>query len=300
MTCSPTMAFLAVLALVATSLQGQARASSPERWFVRGETADVRSEPADGAERVTQAHPGTEVVVIEQAGDWAKVRIPAQGNYPGWMRTSDLVPARKAQAFASARQLAVVRVARTSVLESASSGGRAVAEVTLGAILGVPGRCGGFVRVVVPGGDPGYVRDDAVAVYDRDGTPPRRGTDDIISTAMQLVGVPYLWGGMGVDGVDCSGFVYTVFYVNGVVLPRDAHEQYQVGVPVDRHHLRPGDLVFYSTYAAGPSHVGIYIGEHRVIQSGSGTGGVAVIDLDDPHYGPKYIGARRVIGAKGR
>lgn len=295
MAYSPTIALILALVILSTAIQGQARASSHEGWFVRGGTADVRAEPADGAERVTQAHLGTEVVVIDEAGDWAKVRIPVQGNYPGWIRKSAIVPAREAGAFASAKQLAVVRVARAPVFGSEQGGGPALAHVTLGARLAVLGRRGRLVRVAFPGGKSGYIAEDAVALYDRDGTPPRRGADDIIKTAMQLLGVPYLWGGMSADGVDCSGFVYTVFYVNGIVLPRDAHEQYAVGTPVDRGDLCPGDLVFYSTYAAGASHVGIYMGDHRVIQSGSRTRGVAVIDLDDPHYGPKYIGARRVL-----
>ena len=291
---SPTIALIVALAILSTAIQGQARASSHEGWFVRGGTVDVRAQPADGAERVTQAHLGTEVVVIDEAGDWAKVRIPVQGNYPGWMRKSAIVPAREAGAFASAKQLAVVRVARAPVFRG-EQGGEPVAQVTLGARLAVLGRRGSFVRVAFPDGESGYIAEDAVAIYERHGTPPRRGTDDIIKTATQLLGVPYLWGGVSTDGVDCSGFVHTVFYVNGIVLPRDAHEQYAVGTPVGRGDLRPGDLVFYSTYAAGASHVGIYMGEHRVIQSGSRTRGVAVIDLDDPHYGPKYIGARRVL-----
>lgn len=295
MTCFQTVAVIVALATLSTVVQGQARASSPDRRFVQAVMADVRAEPADGAERVTQAHLGTEVLVVEDAGDWARVRIPIQGDYPGWVRQSALVTAQQAGTFAAARQLAVVRTARARVLRNAQSDADALIEVTLGARLAVIGVHGGFVRVAVPGGDAGYIAADAVVLYDRGATPPRKGADDIIRTATQLVGVPYLWGGASTDGVDCSGLVYTVFYVNGIVLPRDAHDQYVVGTPVDRADLRPGDLVFYSTYAAGASHVGIYMGDGKVIQSGSKTGGVAVISIDDPHYGPKYIGARRVL-----
>lgn len=295
MACSQSIAVILVLATLLAALQGQARASSAEAWFVRGGTADVRAKPADAAERVTQAHLGTEVVVIEDADDWVKVRIPVQGNYSGWMRKSAIVPARQAGAFASARQLAVVRVARATVFRDEQGDGPALAHVTMGARLAALRERRGLVHVAFPDGESGYIAGEAVALYERDGAPPRRGVGDIIQTATQLLGVPYVWGGVSTDGVDCSGFVYTVFYVNGVVLPRDAHDQYAVGTPVEREDLRPGDLVFYSTYAKGASHVGVYMGGHKVIQSGSATRGVAVIDLDDPHYGPKYIGARRVL-----
>lgn len=281
--------------LVPTMPQGLTCAAQPDPWFVCAGIADVRAKPSDGAERVTQAHLGTAVRVVEHAGDWSSVVIPAQGDYPGWIRTSHLVPPAKARAFAAARQLAVVRVARAAVYSEMHMGSSTVMQATLGARFAALGRTAGFVHVALPDGDTGYVREESVAAYYRDGMPPRRPVQDIIDTAMQLVGAPYLWGGMSTDGVDCSGFVYTVYYVNGVALPRDASDQYKIGASVARPGLIPGDLVFYSTYAAGASHVGIYIGNGKVIQSGSKTKGVAVIDLDDPNYGPKYIGARRVL-----
>ncbi|MCR4401784.1 MAG: C40 family peptidase [Firmicutes bacterium] len=298
MAFSQSVVIMLVVVMLAASLMtlhGDAGAPSSEVWFVGRNVADVRGEPADDAERVTQAHIGTEVVVIAGSGDWVKVRIPAQGDYLGWMRRADLVPASKAAAFASSKQLALVRVARATVLRDEGRSGREVAAVTMGARLAVIRRQGDLVQVALPAGESGYIAENAVVLCDRDNGPPRRGVGDIIKTAEQLLGTPYLWGGMSADGIDCSGFVYTVFYVNGVILPRDAHDQYAVGTPVDRAGLLPGDLVFYSTYAKGASHVGVYTGGQKVIQSGSATGGVAVIGLDDPHYGPKYIGARRVL-----
>lgn len=286
---------LSAVILVSTMPQGVTYAARSDLWFVKAGIVDVRAQPGDGAERVTQAHLGTAVRVVEHARDWSGVLIPAQGDYHGWIRTSHLVPAVKAGAFAAARQLAAVRVARTAVYSGTHIESPTVMQATLGARFAALGRTAGFVHVALPDGSTGYVREEAVAVYDRDGMPPRRRVQDIIDTAKQLVGTPYLWGGMSTDGVDCSGFVHTVFYVNGVALPRDASDQYKVGTSVGRPGLIPGDLVFYSTYAAGASHVGIYIGNSKVIQSGSKTKGVAVIDLDDPNYGPKYIGARRVL-----
>ncbi|MEW6226711.1 MAG: C40 family peptidase [Bacillota bacterium] len=286
---------LSIVILVSTMPQGVTYAAQSDLCFVKAGIVDVRAQPGDGAERVTQAHLGTAVRVVEHAGDWSRVVIPAQGDYPGWIRTSHLVPAAKAGAFAAARQLAAVRVARTAVYSGMHTESPTVMQATLGARFAVLGRTAGFVHVALPDGGTGYVREEAVAAYRSDGMPPRRRVQDIIDTAMQLVGTPYLWGGMSTDGVDCSGFVYTVFYVNGVALPRDASDQYKAGTSVGRPGLIPGDLVFYSTYSAGASHVGIYIGNSKVIQSGAKTKGVAVIDLDDPSYGPKYIGARRVL-----
>lgn len=80
------------------------------------------------------------------------------------------------------------------------------------------------------------------------GAPVSRGgspVDKIISRAYDLKGVPYVWGGTTTSGFDCSGFVQYVFRSVGISLPRTAEGQYNVGTPVSRGELRPGDLVFF-------------------------------------------------------
>lgn len=116
----------------------------------------------------------------------------------------------------------------------------------------------------------------------------------IIQTATSYLGVPYVFGGTTPSGFDCSGFVRYVFAVNGVSLPRTADAQWSVGWSVPSSQLRPGDLVFFSTYEAGPSHDGIYLGDGRFI-SATSSRGVAVDSLYSSYWGPRYIGAKRVI-----
>jgi cell wall-associated NlpC family hydrolase len=86
----------------------------------------------------------------------------------------------------------------------------------------------------------------------------------------------------------------------GYFLRRDADMQYEQGEPVlDRKDLKMGDLVFFQTYKAGPSHVGIYIGNMKYIHSGSKGVAINSFDPKDPDYSAdldrKYIGARRII-----
>ncbi len=115
----------------------------------------------------------------------------------------------------------------------------------------------------------------------------------IVSFANQFLGVPYSWAGSSPSGFDCSGFVYYVFGQNGISLPRMADQQFNTGVPVSQ--LQPGDLVFYSTYAPGPSHAGIYTGNNKFIHASSGTGCVTLTSLSEPYYQARYLGARRVL-----
>ncbi|HWR40280.1 MAG TPA: NlpC/P60 family protein [Patescibacteria group bacterium] len=116
----------------------------------------------------------------------------------------------------------------------------------------------------------------------------------VIPTALRYVGVPYSFGGTTPSGFDCSGFVRYVFAGSGISLPRMADEQYEVGQPVSYNRLQPGDLVFFTTYAAGVSHSGIYLGNGQFI-SATSSSGVAVTRIDDGYWGACYVGARRVI-----
>lgn len=86
----------------------------------------------------------------------------------------------------------------------------------------------------------------------------------IIASAMQYLGVPYVWGGTSPSGFDCSGLVQYVFAENGISLPRTTYEQQDVVAPVSLVALKPGDLVFWGDSAY---HVGIYIGDGMYIHA---------------------------------
>ncbi|MDQ2816901.1 MAG: LysM peptidoglycan-binding domain-containing C40 family peptidase [Candidatus Eremiobacteraeota bacterium] len=116
----------------------------------------------------------------------------------------------------------------------------------------------------------------------------------ITKTALRYIGVPYAWGGTSFAGVDCSGFVQTVFYQHGILLPRTADAQFSVGTRVATSGLRRGDLVFFETYAAGASHVGIYLGGGRFVHASSSSG-VRVDRLSEAYYASRFIGGRRLI-----
>ena len=124
---------------------------------------------------------------------------------------------------------------------------------------------------------------------------PNRNANRILDTALSYRGVKYRFGGATPSGFDCSGFIYYVFDQMGYGLPRMADGQFEVGIPVSRAALQPGDLVFFSTYEPGPSHVGIYLGNGQFIHASSGAGHVTITSLANPYHRDRYIGARRII-----
>lgn len=115
----------------------------------------------------------------------------------------------------------------------------------------------------------------------------------LIQYAMNFLGTPYVWGGTTPAGFDCSGFVQYVFSHNGVNLPRTSQEQFNVGTPVDESQLQPGDLVFFDSGGPGATHVGIYVGNNMMIDAESQ--GVVFDDITNSYWGPKFVGARRVV-----
>jgi cell wall-associated NlpC family hydrolase len=116
----------------------------------------------------------------------------------------------------------------------------------------------------------------------------------IISTAKNFIGVPYVWGGTTASGFDCSGYIQYVLGKNGITVPRTAAEQYKIGTSVSKSNLRKGDLVFFTTYKEGPSHLGIYLGDGSFIHASSSKG-VTISSLSSSYYSSRYIGAKRIL-----
>lgn len=133
--------------------------------------------------------------------------------------------------------------------------------------------------------------------FAKEGIPKVKGKE-IVSRAAKYKGVPYVFGGTTTKGFDCSGYVQYVFKDCKAKLPRLADEQALQGIFVTQKQLRPGDLVFFTTYAPGASHVGIYAGDGQ-FWSASSSKGVILSSLKEEYWKQRYFGARRVLITNG-
>ena len=123
------------------------------------------------------------------------------------------------------------------------------------------------------------------------------GLHPMLYTAFGYMGIPYKWGGTSSNGIDCSGFVQSVYKKFGATLPRVARDQARVGisVPTTPEHLRPGDRLYFKASHKYIDHTGIYWGNGLMIHS-SGGRGVDITPLwDGGLYERSLVSARRTF-----
>lgn len=123
----------------------------------------------------------------------------------------------------------------------------------------------------------------------------------VVAAARSLTGTPYKWGGESPQtGFDCSGLTWWTYRQVGVDLPRISYDQFEVGRPVGRRDIRPGDLVFFQLHRGRKNmHVGIATDKDSFIHSPSNGGRVREEPFDTPYWREHFIGARRVLRSDG-
>ena len=89
----------------------------------------------------------------------------------------------------------------------------------------------------------------------------------IVESALSYIGTPYVWGGNGYSGIDCSGLTQQAYKQNGIDIPRTAQAQYNASTKIEADQLKPGDLIFEGSSKNNISHVLLYIGDGKAVES---------------------------------
>jgi cell wall-associated NlpC family hydrolase len=124
---------------------------------------------------------------------------------------------------------------------------------------------------------------------------------DIVRSALEVLGTPYVWGGTAANGFDCSGLVQWAYSKHGIRLPRMTRDQASSGseVPPVIDALHPGDvLLFAAQPGGGVTHVGIYVGEHTFIHSSNTGVKLSRLEPGDPDgawWVARWVGVRRIV-----
>ena len=138
----------------------------------------------------------------------------------------------------------------------------------------------------------GYLaKDESMVIIAKQQPQP---SESVVAVAEAFKGLPYVWAGTSANsGFDCSGYVYEVMRLNGYSVPRMADHQFEQSRRVKKADLKRGDMVFFTTYLPGPSHVGIYLGDGEFIHASSAGEGVVVSQLKDGYYSERFLGGGR-------
>jgi hypothetical protein len=125
--------------------------------------------------------------------------------------------------------------------------------------------------------------------------------NDIVEFAKKFLGTQYVWGGNSLtNGVDCSGLTQQIMKHFGIDIPRTTYDQIGEGKGVSIKGLRAGDLVFFDTNknVKGADHVGIYIGNGKMIHAPRPGKGVEITSMTSGYYMDSFMGGRRLNGVK--
>jgi cell wall-associated NlpC family hydrolase len=133
----------------------------------------------------------------------------------------------------------------------------------------------------------------AVAVQDQNALAADPVRAQIVFTAMQMVGVPYQWGGSSPNGFDCSGLVQYVFSNAGLRLPRTAAAQMDASAPLTLEKAQAGDLLFFRD-GSHTSHVAIYLGQGRFVHAPSSGRQVSLDSFGNAYWRMRFARAGRV------
>ena len=238
--------------------------------------SNIRSHPAHSAELSTQATLGTPLRVWTRQKGWYLVQTP--DGYLGWL-DDDGFESMTEEAWKSwhTASKAVYLPQFGFAYAAAGETSAVVSDLLAGNILGYIGETEkNFAKVFFPDGRKAFVQGDALVLFEDWLNSRNPVVENILADAHELLGRPYLWGGTSGKGMDCSGFTKTVFFLNGIILPRDASQQVHVGteIPVDSTlaGLQPGDLLFFGRKATQKekekiTHVAIYKGDGKIIHS---------------------------------
>lgn len=273
--------------------------------LVKVSVANLRARPDHGAELVSQAVMGTPVRILKKSKDWYYIQTPDR--YLAWTNASSvesLIPNGLEEwchgARVICRELYGVVYADTLLQDRLS-------DLVAGAVLsGKAGNAGKerWCTVTLPDGRQGWAETALFLDYDTWIQAAEATPATLVATARKMAGIPYLWGGTSSKALDCSGFTKTVWFLNGILLERDASQQFRHGEVIDagaeQQNLRPGDLLFFGRKEPlRIIHVGIYLGNREVIHA-SGQVAISSMDPRQPHFSTylsgTYVGARRVVG----
>ena len=279
---------------------------------VTASVLNVRSGPSTNDIVISKINTGTEVEVLEESNGWYKVKL--KNGQVGWASAQYLSTNSMSDNQGSSNQdssnevnISKTGIVKADVLNIRSNPGTnnsIIGKLYNGESITVLSEQNNWYKIKKSNGQIGWVSAQYISLNNDQQDSSNEATyenidnaDKVVALAEKQIGKPYVWGAEGPDSFDCSGLVYYVYKeAVGINLPRVSRDQYNVGTYISKENLKPGDLVFSSTNDAGTiTHVGIYVGDNKMIHSPNSGKNVEKVDLSNNYWKNCYVGAKRVL-----
>ncbi len=253
----------------------------------------------------TQATLGTPVKVLKKEGGWYYIQTPDK--YLSWVDDGgiQLMNDDEFKKWQSAEKIIYTKTYGHSYTQENTDA--IVSDLVAGDVIETVSSSDAFYEVKYPDGRKAFVSKNDAENYNEWIDRMNPTIDDLVTTSKQLMGVPYLWGGTSTKGMDCSGFTKTIYFLNGMVIPRDASQQVHTGKSIDSvqefDNLEKGDLLFFGRKATDSTaervvHVGMWIGNNEFIHA-SNMVRISSMDPDAENFDEwnrnRYLRTKRIL-----
>ncbi len=274
------------------------------RGVIKISVANLRSNPKHSSELATQATLGSPVLVYKKIDNWYLIQTPDK--YLSWVDGGgiQLMTQEEFATWKLADKIIFLDTYGQSFEEEQQN---IVSDLVAGDVLELTEELKSFYKVKYPDGRTAYVHKNQAKKYKTWLAELETTQKSLIKTSKNLMGLPYLWGGTSSKGVDCSGFTKTIYFLNGMIIPRDASQQVHTGLLADENknfkNLQAGDLLFFGTPATKDKkervvHVGMWIGNNEFIHS-SGRVHISSMDKNASNYDDynfnRYLKSKRLL-----
>jgi gamma-D-glutamyl-L-lysine dipeptidyl-peptidase len=239
------------------------------------DVGNIIDRPRKRGRLTTQALMGTVVTLLKKVRGYYLIQMPDK--YLGWIDTASLTLANQDNVAAwNIAHKVIITELKCIVRKAPDSSSLPLFSVVAGCILKKIDQNDRWAMVELANGQNGFIQDSFVQDLCEWEKSRILNGENLEKTAKLLLRIPYVWGGTSVKGMDCSGFIKTVYRLNGMELQRDADQQAYQGTEIDPgkefDNLQRGDLLFFSSRKKGKqsrhiTHVGLSLGKGLFIHS---------------------------------
>ncbi|MBO3444603.1 C40 family peptidase [Clostridium sp. CCUG 7971] len=303
------------LAIVGTAISIPYTYANNQEGIVNTSVLNIRTGPSTDYNVIYKAKKSEKVSIIENNNGWYKVKLSngklgwASSNYIKISQTnSNSNDTVQNNSVSLSGQKGKVNVSsKLNLRKEASTNSSIITKLSNGQVVDLLEKSNGWYKVKLSNGQVGWASSDYINLYkvesnnkpaesDNESKPQLNKVQAIVKKAHEQLGKSYVWGAEGPNSFDCSGLVHYVYGQHGIKTPRVSRDQYKAGKSVSQSNLQPGDLIFSSTDGSGRvTHVGIYVGEGKMIHAPNSKGVVKKVDINASYWQKAYVGAKRII-----